>query len=102
MAILTLYSCISRTVVQHFRLHSGRRDVWFTEDDRVGRRLLHEKVLVYVDVPDAYPDVQASPVQLFRGSCSRAYLPPMFGVDWPIPLFVEVHGHQVNFRPVVD
>ena len=74
----------------------------FAEDDRMGRRLLHEKVLVYVDVPDAHLDIRASPVQLFRGSCSRAYLPPMFGVDRPIPLFVEVHGHQVIFRSVVD
>ena len=26
----------------------------------------------------------------------------MFGVDRPIPLFVEIHGHQVNFRPMVN
>ena len=68
----------------------------------MGVRLLHEEVLVYVHISDAHRDVWASPMQLFYGSCSRAYLSPMFGIDRPIPLFVEVHGHQVNFRSVVD
>ena len=101
-AVLTFYSRVSRAIVQHFCLHSDLRDVWFAEDNRVGRCLLHEKVLVYVDVPDSYTDVRASPVQLFYGSCSRAYFSPMVGVDRRVPLFVEVHGHQINFRPVAD
>ena len=60
--VLTFYPRVGRAIVQYFGLHSSRRDVWFTEDDRMGRHFLHEKVLVYLDIADAHSDIRASPV----------------------------------------
>ena len=40
-------------------------------------RLLHEEVLVNLDVADLDPYVRAGPVQFFGGARCRPYLPPV-------------------------
>ena len=57
--ILALDPCICRTIVQHLGLHPCRRDVWFPEFNWMRGRLLHEEVLVDLDVADLYSYVRA-------------------------------------------
>ena len=75
--VLAFDPCVGRAVVQHLGLHPRRRDVRFSQYDRMRRRLLHEEVLVYLDIADFDPHIRTGPVQLLGGARRRPYLPPV-------------------------
>ena len=92
-SVLALNLCIYQTVVKHLRFHLNCRNVRFSEDYRMGRCLLHEEVLVYLNIPNLHSDIWAYTMELLYGMGCHAYLPPMLGFDWSFPLLVEVHEH---------
>ena len=55
------------------------------------RFLLHEEVLVNVDIVDLRSDIRAHSVSLLRGSGHRVYLSSMLGVDRPFTILIEIH-----------